>query len=75
MRKCFACDKKLGINPAIADTKDDQYVFVGTDCYQKIKKAGAEGYQPPLGGPRLWVLPKGLSQRELNYIHQKAKAR
>ena len=44
MRKCFACDKKLGINPAIADTKDDQYVFVGTDCYQKIKKAGAEGY-------------------------------
>jgi hypothetical protein len=54
-KRCFACDKKLGKNPALADTRDDQLVFVGTECYKYIKAAGELGYQPPKGGPKLWV--------------------
>lgn len=65
MRECFACDRKLGKNPHLADTRDDQTVLVGSECYKLIKKAGEKGYQPPLGGPRLWTIPKGLTQQEL----------
>lgn len=68
--ECFACGKKLGRNPAIADTRDSQYVFVGTDCYRQIKQTGEVGYQPPKGGPRLWALPKGLSQQELEKVRE-----
>lgn len=55
---CFACDRKLGKNPKMADTRDNQIVYVGINCYKHIEDAGETGYQPPLGGPRLYPLPK-----------------
>jgi hypothetical protein len=54
--QCFACGRKLGSKPAIADTHEDQAVYVGTECYRNILTAGDTGWQPPKGGPRLWVL-------------------
>lgn len=42
--KCFACGKKLGKNPALVDTRDDQLVFVGRECFKLIKEAGEAGY-------------------------------
>lgn len=52
--RCFACGKKLGKGPAVADTRDAQMVIVGSECAKLIKKAGNVGYQPPQGGPRLY---------------------
>lgn len=70
--KCFACDKKLGKNPALADIRDGQTAFVGTECYRAIKASGEEGFQPEKGGPRLWTIPKGLSQAALDDLHKNA---
>jgi len=53
---CFACGRKLGKSPYLADTRDDQTVYVGSECAKLIKSAGEQGYQPPLGGPRLYPL-------------------
>ena len=80
MRKCFACNKKLSPNPYLVDTKDNQHVFVGSDCFRKIKKSGELGYQPPLGGPRLFTLEmKGYSFLEtgkmLDEAHRVHKVR
>ena len=55
-QRCYACDKPLGRNPATADTRDDQWVFVGRECYKQIIAAGTRGYQPPKGGPKLYPL-------------------
>lgn len=52
--KCFACDRKLLSRRFKADTRDGQIVDVGPDCYKLIKATGEQGYQPPLGGPRLY---------------------
>lgn len=52
--KCFACDKRLGKNPKMVDTRDAQIVFVGSECFKMIEKAGESGYQPPKGGPKLY---------------------
>jgi hypothetical protein len=60
--KCFACGRpfrqnsygRIVFHPE-ALTLDGQRVFVGYDCAKKINSAGADGYQPPRGGPRLWV--------------------
>lgn len=54
--KCFACDKPTGPAPQLVTCMDDQTVHVGSDCYRRIKSAGAMGYQPPKGGPRLYLL-------------------
>lgn len=55
--RCFVCGKVLrgpGINVQVID--EDQRPWVGPECAKKIKKAGAAGYQPPSGGPRLrWI--------------------
>ena len=48
--KCFACDRHTS-NPQKATTSDGQVVYVGADCYRKI---GPDGWQPPMGGPRLY---------------------
>ena len=48
---CFACGRRTGKNPAIAICEDEQSVFVGSECYKQI---GPDGWQPPLGGPRLY---------------------
>jgi hypothetical protein len=59
MVKCFACDKKLGLNPKLVQSAvDEQTMYVGSDCYKRILAAGEAGYQPPLGGPRLKVISK-----------------
>ncbi len=55
MEYCFACGKKLGKKPRLVDTRDDQLVYVGSECFRLIKKAGQLGYQPPSGGPRLYA--------------------
>lgn len=61
MEKCFACEKKLGKNPAKAITEDyAQIVAVGSECARKIY-GSANGYQPPLGGPRLFPIKESDS--------------
>ena len=57
---CFACGKRLSDNPYLADTRDDQIVYIGSECYKRVRIAGEAGYQPPLGGPRLYLCPKGV---------------
>lgn len=55
--KCFACDKPIkgDQNAYEAYVKSDkQMQYVGSECYKKILLAGQKGYQPPLGGPRLF---------------------
>lgn len=52
MERCFACGRKVGKNPHVAITSDvAQIVYVGVECFKQI---GPEGWQPPLGGPRLY---------------------
>lgn len=54
--KCFACGRPLGRSPALVDTRDGQKVFVGRSCARLIDKAGDAGYDPPQGGPTLYLL-------------------
>ncbi len=58
--KCFACDKPMKGKPHLADTRDNQTVFVGPDCFSRIRAAGDDGYQPPLGGPKLFEVNQQL---------------
>jgi hypothetical protein len=54
--RCFACDRplpRLGGNFGEAITSDGQTVYVGSECLKKVIKAD-NGYQPPLGGPKLY---------------------
>jgi len=39
----------------MADTRDDQVVKVGPDCFKHVRAGGALGWQPPRGGPRLYL--------------------
>lgn len=56
-RRCFACNRKLGKNPKLVDTRDGQTVFVGRECFKLIRQSGVlKGYQPPKGGPRLYLI-------------------
>lgn len=59
MKKCFACNKKLGKNPYLVDTRDDQLVNVGTECHKKILKVGDNGYKPKESYVKLYPLPEG----------------
>jgi hypothetical protein len=60
--RCFACGRVIHSRPTRrADTRDGQVVFVGPECARRIDDAGDVGYQPPLGGPRLWNI---LGQRD-----------
>ena len=60
--KCYACGKRFRLNsynvipyhPYVL-TFDGQKQFVGSDCYRRIQESESKGYQPPRGGPRLWV--------------------
>ena len=55
--RCFACNRPLRTrNPKRVDTRDAQVVYVGADCFKLVVAAGEGGYQPPLGGPRLFVI-------------------
>lgn len=66
--RCFACDRPLGGDMSIhsADTRDDQIVYVGSECFKKIKAAREKGYQPPKGGPRLWLTMKDVLSRTVS---------
>lgn len=54
--RCFACSKRLGKTPKLIGCKDDQTAFVGSECFKCIAAAGEQGWQPPKGGPRLYLL-------------------
>jgi hypothetical protein len=65
--RCYACDRALK-KPREVYTADDggQRQFVGPECFQHVVAAGDAGYQPPLGGPRIYAArsaeaPLGLS--------------
>jgi hypothetical protein len=61
--RCFACDRKLGKNPALVRCADEQTVYVGRECFKLVKAAGTDGYLPPNGGPRLYLMDTpGLKQ-------------
>ena len=62
---CFACDKPLHGNPTLADTRDGQTVYVGPECLRRIRAAGEAGYQPPRGGPRLYLINPFLTTENL----------
>ncbi len=59
--RCYACARafrkngygRIVFHPEVL-TIDGQRQFVGYDCYAKVVAAGRVGYQPPLGGPRLY---------------------
>ena len=53
--KCFACDKPTS-KPKIVRCIDEQTVLVGSDCFKRIEASGSLGYQPPLGGPKLYCI-------------------
>lgn len=53
---CYACDKTLRGAGYLVGCQDDQTVFVGPECFRHIRAGGADGYQPPKGGPRLYLL-------------------
>jgi hypothetical protein len=57
--KCFACGKKLGAKPALADTRDGQIVYVGRECIKKVIAAGEQGLPvtPWPNGVRLYPMP------------------
>jgi hypothetical protein len=54
--RCFACGRVLGVRPLLVDTRDAQTVFVGAECAKQITASGNEGWQPPRGGPRLYLM-------------------
>lgn len=62
MEKCYACGKRLGKYPHVADTLEDQIVYVGSECYKLILQSDIIGYQPPKGGPRLYPLTNERKQ-------------
>jgi hypothetical protein len=56
--RCFACGRPLDKWEQVT-TMDGQLVYVGMECYRKIKRGIRDmktykGYQPPRGGPRLY---------------------
>lgn len=67
MEYCFACGKVLKPgNEHRIDARDTQKPFVGSTCYAKIRKAGSKGYQPPKGGPRLFLIFGPIHLRRTN---------
>jgi hypothetical protein len=43
--KCSAYDRKLSGDPHLVYTSDGQQVFVESECYTLIERAGEAGYQ------------------------------
>ncbi len=55
--RCFACERELKRFRHEAMTADGQRVLVGPECNGWIARNAESGYQPPLGGPRLYPMP------------------
>ena len=53
---CFVCGRGLRGKGWTVYCTDEQAPRVGPDCYKKVVAAGEAGYQPPLGGPRVWAV-------------------
>lgn len=49
---CFACGKPIRSKGYLVDTRDDQTVYVGPDCFKAIQASGDRGYQK---GPYMGV--------------------
>jgi hypothetical protein len=59
MKQCYACGKPRKSELCrVVRCSDEQTVFVGPECFRRIKRSGEAGYQPPLGGPRLFLVDK-----------------
>lgn len=55
--KCFSCDAVLSSeSDQMVETEGGQPVVVGRECFKKVVQAGKGGYQPPLGGSKLYLL-------------------
>lgn len=75
-RRCFACDRPLSPNPYPVSCVDDQWVYVGVNCWRMVRAAGSDGYQPPKGGPRLFPLrPEHLERIKTGPIPTTRKER
>lgn len=48
--RCYACNRPLR-TAYVVMTEDGQPQYVGADCFKQVT---VQGYQPPLGGPRLY---------------------
>lgn len=62
MQRCFLCGRKLGKHPTLADTRDDQLVFIGSECAKLVNSAGDKGYDGPnykLGYVKVYPLKDG----------------
>lgn len=54
---CFACDRVHGKSEYVLLEDGSRTVPVGRSCYAKVRKADRiEGYQPPNGKPRLFLI-------------------
>lgn len=72
VEKCFACGKALK-SKRLIDTRDAQTAYVGPECFKRIKDAGNTGWQPPRGGPRLYLYEPSDAEIDA-YIHRLAAA-
>ncbi len=53
--KCYACNRAMWADRAHSvRTSDNQPQSVGPECFKHIERASPNGWQPPLGGPRLY---------------------
>lgn len=53
--KCFACNRLIKQRRFLVRCADEQTVFIGPECFKRVK-ASSNGYQPSLGGPRLFLI-------------------
>lgn len=63
--RCYACHRRIKAPEAWqAYLEDDDHapVYIGPDCFKRVDAAGADGYKPPKGGPRLFATPN-LAER------------
>lgn len=59
LEQCFACGRKLNqVGTALAHTLDGQIVYIGPECFKRVAESGEAGWQPRLGGPRLYQIAK-----------------
>ena len=73
MRRCFVCGRKLGKTPYVADTHEDQTVYVGSECRKLVHDAGQNGLKvgPGANGLRLYVL---TPERQAYFVAKFGKA-
>jgi hypothetical protein len=64
---CFACDRPIiGKVKHKAITSDGaQIVPIGSECFKEIVQGGILGWQPPKGGPRLFI----VQEKKLTHDH------